>query len=581
MVDGTETSDPGVPGPVSKHAQHTSTSVRGDAPLGHSANANSVTRDLRAVKGLIRWEFRSRHASLPWRAPSGGHRPARGRVRARPERPHGRNGRRKVHARRSDRPAVGGRASADLVRTGEDWPRSRPSSSVQTAAKSSCAARFPRRAAAARSSTTRSPRRRRCANWARTLVDLHGQHEHQALLDPAEHVDCSMPSPSATPNAAPWPRRFDEWRAAPPRLERSQLDEREKRARIEIASFHLQEIDKVAPPAARTTRWRASGPCWPTPIASAGCRGGLRRALRGRAAPRSARSRRCGSGSAIWRRSTRASRPTSSSATTSSPRSKTWRSFSRSYAGDLDASPDAAGRRGPPRRARAAEAEVRPRARRRPRARGDLADGTGGARRERRACRGTGERRARRARRRFSRPRARSPGRAASAAGTLARALERDAGRTGDAEVARRDSRPGRRALGRVDGAAASTTSSSCFSPNPGEEVRPLARIASGGELSRVMLALRTLRRPRRIARARWSSTKSTRASAGQRPTRWAPASRPSAARDQVICITHLAADRGARRHPLPDRQARSRRPHRHRRHAARRRRARDGRSRA
>ena len=30
-------------------------------------------------------------------------------------------------------------------------------------------------------------------------------------------------------------------------------------------------------------------------------------------------------------------------------------------------------------------------------------------------------------------------------------------------------------------------------SPNPGEEVRPLARIASGGELSRVMLALKTL----------------------------------------------------------------------------------------
>jgi DNA repair protein RecN (Recombination protein N) len=31
------------------------------------------------------------------------------------------------------------------------------------------------------------------------------------------------------------------------------------------------------------------------------------------------------------------------------------------------------------------------------------------------------------------------------------------------------------------------------LSPNPGEELRPLARIASGGELSRVMLALRTL----------------------------------------------------------------------------------------
>src|SRR5262249_31672040 len=30
-------------------------------------------------------------------------------------------------------------------------------------------------------------------------------------------------------------------------------------------------------------------------------------------------------------------------------------------------------------------------------------------------------------------------------------------------------------------------------SPNPGEELRPLARIVSGGELSRVMLAIKTL----------------------------------------------------------------------------------------
>jgi DNA repair protein RecN (Recombination protein N) len=31
------------------------------------------------------------------------------------------------------------------------------------------------------------------------------------------------------------------------------------------------------------------------------------------------------------------------------------------------------------------------------------------------------------------------------------------------------------------------------ISPNPGEDVRPLARIVSGGELSRIMLALKTL----------------------------------------------------------------------------------------
>ena len=34
------------------------------------------------------------------------------------------------------------------------------------------------------------------------------------------------------------------------------------------------------------------------------------------------------------------------------------------------------------------------------------------------------------------------------------------------------------------------------MSPNRGEEVRPLARIASGGELSRVMLAIKTLASP-------------------------------------------------------------------------------------
>jgi DNA repair protein RecN (Recombination protein N) len=36
-------------------------------------------------------------------------------------------------------------------------------------------------------------------------------------------------------------------------------------------------------------------------------------------------------------------------------------------------------------------------------------------------------------------------------------------------------------------------------SPNPGEELRPLARIVSGGELSRVMLALKTLANTRSV----------------------------------------------------------------------------------
>ena len=40
-------------------------------------------------------------------------------------------------------------------------------------------------------------------------------------------------------------------------------------------------------------------------------------------------------------------------------------------------------------------------------------------------------------------------------------------------------------------------------SPNPGEDLRPLARIVSGGELSRIMLAIKTLTASRDTASAR------------------------------------------------------------------------------
>ena len=50
------------------------------------------------------------------------------------------------------------------------------------------------------------------------------------------------------------------------------------------------------------------------------------------------------------------------------------------------------------------------------------------------------------------------------------------------------------RSLARRSGASAASIAREFFvSPNPGEELRPLARIVSGGELSRVMLALKTM----------------------------------------------------------------------------------------
>ena len=105
------------------------------------------------------------------------------------------------------------------------------------------------------------------------------------------------------------------------------------------------------------------------------------------------------------------------------------------------------------------------------------------------SCRGASRRG-----RRFSTQRTRLSRRArGGGARLLARALEAGAGRAGDAEVARGASTSST-GSGQTNGLRHGIDDVEFFlSPNPGEDLRPLARIASGGELSRVMLALRTL----------------------------------------------------------------------------------------
>jgi DNA repair protein RecN (Recombination protein N) len=77
------------------------------------------------------------------------------------------------------------------------------------------------------------------------------------------------------------------------------------------------------------------------------------------------------------------------------------------------------------------------------------------------------------------------------------------------------------------------------ISPNPGEDLRPLARIASGGELSRVMLALRTLGRVDQPGRTLVFDEVD--AGIGGEAADAVGARLQALARDyQVICITHL-----------------------------------------
>ena len=142
---------------------------------------------------------------------------------------------------------VGGRASADLVRTGEEQASiqaifERPDGREQIVRREISAQGRSRAFIDDTLATSAALR-----ELGSELVDLHGQHEHQALLDPAEHVGLVDTFAEHGEVVEQVGGLFDDWRAAAHALERTQLSDREKRARIEIASFQLQEIDRVAP----------------------------------------------------------------------------------------------------------------------------------------------------------------------------------------------------------------------------------------------------------------------------------------------------------------------------------------------
>jgi len=144
---------------------------------------------------------------------------------------------------------LGGRASAELVRTGE------PLATVQAIVEDATGRETVVRREISAQGRSRAFLDDTLATTAAlrafggALIDLHGQHEHQTLLDPAGHaalLDGYIGEPALF---AELEAAFARWRSASSAFSRSTLDVRERRARIEIATFHLQEIDKVAPAA--------------------------------------------------------------------------------------------------------------------------------------------------------------------------------------------------------------------------------------------------------------------------------------------------------------------------------------------
>lgn len=146
---------------------------------------------------------------------------------------------------------TGGRATSELVRTGE------PQATVQAlveapgpdgqlrefAVRREIAAQGRSRAFLDDTLVTSATLR----EWGDRVLDLHSQHDHHRLLDPAGHLGVldayaghgDLLTRTADAHAA--------WHAAVTRLERARLGGREKQARIELARFQLEEIDRVAP----------------------------------------------------------------------------------------------------------------------------------------------------------------------------------------------------------------------------------------------------------------------------------------------------------------------------------------------
>jgi len=140
---------------------------------------------------------------------------------------------------------LGGRASGDLVRTGEDL------ATIEAIFETGGEELLIRREISAQG------RSRAFINgdlatagalkdMSARLVELHGQHEHQTLLDPATHLTVLDLFGGHDDRLAPVAAAFDAFRTTAEELARVKRVLAERGARQELAAFQYSELDRAA-----------------------------------------------------------------------------------------------------------------------------------------------------------------------------------------------------------------------------------------------------------------------------------------------------------------------------------------------
>ena len=139
---------------------------------------------------------------------------------------------------------LGGRAAADLVRTGEE------TASVEAIFETGGEELLVRR------EVTAQGRSRAFVNGALAtatalrelssrLIELHGQHEHQTLLDPATHLDVLDGFVSDGDSVALVGAAFARLEAARAELARVRAAAGDREARLDLITFQLGELDRA------------------------------------------------------------------------------------------------------------------------------------------------------------------------------------------------------------------------------------------------------------------------------------------------------------------------------------------------